>query len=123
ISKLSSEYTELLSGAEFDFRGEKLNMPGLAKYQMDDDRDTRRAAWATRWEWFANNREALDRIYHELTQLRHTSAQKLGLNNYIELGYLRMHRVDYGLDDIKSLRKQIVEEVVPLCSELIAHQA
>lgn len=122
ISKLSSEYTELLSGAEFEFRGEKLNMPGLAKYQMDDDRDTRRAAWATRWEWFAQNREALDRIYHELTQLRHTSAQKLGLNSYIELGYLRMHRVDYGIEDVKALRKQIVDEVVPLCSELIKHQ-
>ncbi|MCA8911269.1 MAG: M3 family oligoendopeptidase [Planctomycetes bacterium] len=123
ISKLSSEYTELLSGAEFEFRGEKLNMPGLAKYQMDDDRETRQAAWQKRWEWFAANREALDRIFHELTQLRHTSATKLGFENFIELGYLRMHRVDYGLSDIQALRKQIIEEVVPLCSELIKHQA
>lgn len=123
ISKLSSEYVELLSGAEFEFRGEKLNMPGLAKYAMDDDRDTRREAWQLRWEWFAKNRKALDRIFNELTQLRQQSATKLGFKNYIELGYLRMHRVDYGLEDIQKLRKQIVDEVVPLCSELVKQQA
>ncbi|MEZ5993192.1 MAG: M3 family oligoendopeptidase [Planctomycetota bacterium] len=122
ISKLSSEYTELLSDAEFEFRGEKLNLPGLAKYAMADDRDTRREAWQLRWEWFANNSENLDRIFHELTQLRQQSAQKLGFKNYIELGYLRMHRVDYGIDDVKALRQQIIDEVVPLCSELIKQQ-
>ena len=123
ISKIGSEYTELLSSAKFQFNGESLNMPGLGKYLMDDDRATREAAARTRWQWFADNREALDRQFHDLTRLRHTSANKLGLRDYTELGYLRMHRVDYGRSDVEALRKQIVDEVVPLCTELVAQQA
>jgi M3 family oligoendopeptidase len=123
ISKIGSEYTELLSSAKFQFNGESLNMPGLGKYLMDDNRATREAAARTRWQWFADNREALDRQFHDLTRLRHTSANKLGLRDYTELGYLRMHRVDYGRGDIEALRKQIVDEVVPLCAELVAQQA
>src|SRR5690606_31880791 len=69
ISKLGSEYTELLASAEFEFKGEKLNMPGLGKYLLDDDRATRQAAWKTRWQWFAQNREQLDREFSELTRL------------------------------------------------------
>ncbi|MCB9892905.1 MAG: M3 family oligoendopeptidase [Planctomycetes bacterium] len=123
ISKLGAEYAELLASAEYDFKGEKLNMPGLGKYLLDDDRDTRHAAWVKRWQWFADNRETLDRQFDELTRLRHTSAIKLGLKDYVELGYLRMHRVDYNRADVERLRKQVVDEVVPLCSELIKQQA
>lgn len=123
ISKLTSEYTELLSGAEFEFKGEKLNLPGIGKYLLDDDRETRHDAWRVRWQWFADNRDALDRIFHELTRLRHGSARKLGFDDFIGLGYRRMHRVDYGLNEIKKLRRQVVSEVVPLCEELVRRQA
>ncbi|MCZ7606804.1 MAG: M3 family oligoendopeptidase [Planctomycetota bacterium] len=122
ISKLGSEYTELLASAEFEFKGHKLNMPGLGKYLLDDDRATRHDAWKTRWQWFARNREQLDREFSELTRLRHASAQKLGLKDFIELGYLRMHRVDYNRHDVEALRKQVREEVVPLCAELVKQQ-
>jgi M3 family oligoendopeptidase len=123
ISKLGSEYTELLASAEFNLHGEKVNLSGLGKFKLDDDRDTRREANELQWQWFADNRETLDRQFHELTQLRHTSARKLGLKDYVELGYLRMHRVDYDRADVEGLRKQVVDQVVPLCSELMKQQA
>jgi M3 family oligoendopeptidase len=123
ISKLGSQYTELLASAKFEFKGETLNLSSLGKYLVDTDRDTRKEAHTLRAEWFDTQRPELDRLFHELTQLRHTSAKKLGLKDYIELGYLRMHRLDYSLDDIKVLRQQIVNEVVPLCAELARLQA
>ncbi|MBK8207535.1 MAG: M3 family oligoendopeptidase [Planctomycetes bacterium] len=123
ISALGAEYTELLAGASFEFRGEKLNLPGLGKYYADTDRNTRHEARMLQWGWFAQQRGKLDTLFSEMTRLRHESARKLGLNSYIDLGYLRMHRVDYGIDDIKTLRKQVINEVVPLCTELVKRQA
>ncbi len=123
ISSLGSEYTELLASAKFEFRGETLNMPGMGKYFSDTDRETRHEAQKLRWDWMAGQRRKLDSVFHDLTQLRHQSATKLGLKNYVELGYLRMHRVDYGFKDVEKLRKQITGEVVPLCAELAKKQA
>src|SRR5690606_13357706 len=123
ISALSSEYTELLASASFEFRGEKLNMPGLGKYFADTDRATRHEAQKLRWDWMAGKREKLDTVFHDLTQLRHVSATKLGLNSYEDLGYLRMHRVDYDFNDVSALRAQVTGEVVPLCAELVKRQA
>lgn len=123
ISKLGAEYTELLSDAKFNFRGETLNMPGLGRYFKDDDRATRREAQGLRWNWFAQNRPRLDSIFHELVRLRHESALKLGLKDYVELGYLRMHRVDYNRNDVEKLRQQVVQQVVPLCSKLAEQDA
>lgn len=123
ISRLGAEYTELLAAAKFNFRGETLTMPGLGKYTSDPDRDTRHEAQRMKWRWFADHKAKLDEIFDKLTRLRHESARKLGLKDFIELGYLRMHRVDYAQADVDKLRRQVQQEVVPLCAELVKAQA
>lgn len=122
-SKLEAEYTELLSSARFEFRGESLNLSTITKYLVDANRETREAASRLRWEWFDAKSAELDRIYDELTRLRHGMSQKLGLRDFVELGYLNMQRVDYDRNDVEKLRAQIRDEVVPLCTEIRAKQA
>lgn len=122
ISKLTAEYTQLLASAEFEFKGEKLNLSSLGKYTLDDDRETRHAANKLKWQWFADNSEALDSYFDKLTKLRHETALKLDCKDFVELGYKRMHRIDYTREDVKNLRSQIVSDVVPLVNELIERQ-
>jgi M3 family oligoendopeptidase len=123
ISRLCADYTELLASASFEFKGENLNLPALGKYFSDSDRRTRHDAQKVRWEWMSAHRERLNMIFHELTALRDQAARKLGLRDFVELGYLQMHRVDYDRRDVEKLRKQVVDEIVPLCSELVERQA
>lgn len=40
--------------------------------------------------------------------------QKLGFNNFIELGYIRMDRTDYNPEMVVNLRNQVLEYIVPL---------
>jgi M3 family oligoendopeptidase len=87
------------------------------------DRQTRHDAQALKWKWFEGNKQKLDELYDSLTKLRHASALKLGLKDFTELGYLRMHRVDYNRNDVETLRKQVQQEVVPLTTELVKRQA
>jgi M3 family oligoendopeptidase len=123
ISRLCADYTELLASASFEFNGEHLNLPALGKYFTDFDRRTRHDAQKLRWEWMSAHREKLDLLFHELTTLRDQAARKLGLRDFVELGYLQMRRVDYDRRDVETLRRQIADEITPLCGELVRRQA
>lgn len=122
-SKLEDEYTELLANAEFEFRGERLNLPTIGKYAEDPDREARREALFTKWDFFSRNREQLDRVYDDLVQLRHRMAKELEYHNFIELGYRRMMRTDYGPAEVARYREAIVREIVPLTERIVDAQA
>ena len=122
-AKLGAEYNELTAGARIPFRGQTYNLSGIVKFREDADRQTRHDAETARWQWYADNREQLDRIYDDLVQLRNEMAQKLGFADYIGLGYKRMKRVDYDQEDVEQFRAEVREHLVPLAVELRGRQA
>jgi M3 family oligoendopeptidase len=122
-SKLQAEYNELNAAAQVEFRGKKYNLSGIVKFREDADRQTRHDAEAVRWQWFADNRAALDRIFDDLVRLRHEMARELGYENYIGMGYKRMKRVDYSQADVERFRAEVREHLVPLAIELRKQQA
>ena len=54
-----------------------------------------------------------------MVKLRHKIATTLGYDNFIELGYMRMGRTDYGPNEVANFRKQIVNHVVPVVKKLV----
>jgi M3 family oligoendopeptidase len=118
-SKLNSKYTELLSSAKIAVGGEVVNLSGLAPFAQSLDRGVREAAVRGLWGFFAANGDAFDRIFDDLVKLRHGMAQKLGFENYIELGYRRMRRVDYDAADVARYREQILTHVTPLVAKIM----
>lgn len=122
-ARLSAEYTALLASAHFEFAGETLNLEGMGKYLQHADREVRHRAQQVRWQFFEDNGETLDRIFDQLVRIRHGMARKLGFENYIDLGYRRMQRIDYNAQDVEHYRDQVAGEVVPLARQLIDCQA
>lgn len=121
-AKLKAEYIELMASAKFDIDGKTVNLSGIQPYITHKNRDIRYLAVKKRWEFFQQNQERLDGIYDELTALRTKMAQSLGFKNYVGLGYDRMQRVDYKSEDVARFRKQVIEDLVPLCVELREQQ-
>ena len=121
-NKLMSKYTKLLASAKISYKGEELNLPGLYKYMLSDDRSVREESSKLYYNYFADNEKEFDNIYDELVKIRHNMAVKLGFNNFVELGYIRMDRTDYTPNMVDNLRKQILEYIVPLCNELYEKQ-
>lgn len=121
-AKLEAEYTELLASAEFEFRGESETLTTMIRHNQSADRQVRYDATRQVWDWFGAQRADLDRIYDELVRLRAGMARKLGMRDFVELGYKRMCRVDYGREDVERFRAQIRDEIVPLCVELRERQ-
>jgi len=130
-SQLTGAYTQLLASANLEFVGDRasttevvhVNLAGLQRYTQDGDREVRYQAEKIRWDFFHQHQATLDGIYHELVQLRHQMAQKLGYDNYIGLGYRRMHRLDYTQADVEHYREQVVQVVVPLAQQIVQRQA
>ena len=118
-TNLRNEYTKLTAGAKITYEGKEYNLAGLGPFHSNKDRNVRKASYKARFNWFSENSEALDDIYDKLVKLRHKIATTLGYDNFIELGYLRMGRSDYGPNEVANFRKQIVDHVVPVVKKLV----
>jgi M3 family oligoendopeptidase len=119
-SNLVRAYTELLSNATVMFDGQERSLGGLDPYLRSRDRSVRYAAERARWEAFALRADRLDDIFDQLVRVRDRMARTLGFANYVELGYKRMHRIDFDQADVATYRAEIAKTVVPFAAELIA---
>lgn len=121
-NKLSTQYSKLVASAQIPFRGQTLTLSQLSPYMQDVERQTRIEANKASWSFFAEHEAEFDEIYDGLVKVRTKIAKKLGYKNFIQLAYDRMLRTDYGPDDVKNYRKQILKEVVPIASKLRKRQ-
>ena len=121
-NKLSSEYNKLKASAKIEFEGEVYNLASIAPKTLDKDRNIRKAAMEAATKFYQDNEAEFDRIYDELVKVRDKMAKKLGFKNFVELGYLRMNRLDYNADMVANYRRQILEDITPACSVIYAKQ-
>ncbi|MDQ0214843.1 M3 family oligoendopeptidase [Oikeobacillus pervagus] len=117
-NKLSSQYTKLVASAKIHFEGEERNLAQMEPFAESHDRTFRKQATEARFQFFADHEEEFDSIYDELVRVRTEIAKKLGYQNFVELGYLRMSRVDYNAEMVKTFRNQVKEYIVPIATEL-----
>lgn len=117
-NKKTSEYIALIASASIRFDGKELTLSQLAPYLQSTDRSVRKRAADARYGFFEANEENIDAIYDELVRLRDGIARKLGYDSFTGLAYARMGRTDYGPEQVAAFRKQVLEHIVPIASEL-----
>ena len=122
-NKLCSQYTKLLASAKIEYKGQTHNLSSLMKYMMDKDRETRIESTKLYYSYFEKNEDKFDSLFDKLVSVRDKMAKKLGYKSFTELGYIRMNRSDYNEENIKKLRKEVQEYIVPLCNKLYERQA
>lgn len=121
-NRLRSEYTSLLASAEVTFQGKDHNLSMMGVYMSNPDRALRKGAAEARWQFLAENEAELDRLFDELVRVRTRIAHKLGYDNFVQLGYDRMLRTEYGPEEVDIFRKQIEKHVVPLATNMRKNQ-
>lgn len=117
-NKLVSEYQNLYASATVEFDGKTMPLPLLGPYKQDPDRAVRKAAYEADAKFFDSHREELDTLYDKLVKMRDAQAKKMGLPNYIPLGYDRMGRNCYTAKDVAAFRDQIAEDMVPIVAKV-----
>lgn len=121
-NKEISKYVKLLASAKISFQGEERNLSGMTPFLESSDRKVRKSAYEAKSNFFTTYEKDFDEIYDNLVKIRTKIANKLGYDNYVELGYIRMNRVDYNDKMVDNFRKQVVKEIVPIASSLYARQ-
>ena len=122
-NKLSSKYDKLIASAKIPFDCEERTLSQMAPYTQSKDRNIRKDAAKKVAEFFSAHKNDFDEIYDKLVKVRTEIAHKLGFKNYVELAYARLRRLDYNAQDVAGYRKQVLENIVPLHSELRERQA
>lgn len=118
-NKLSSKYSKLLAGAQIEFEGGVYNLSQMAPFTQNLDRDMRHRAQLAISSFFESIEDEIDDIYDQLVKVRDQQAKALGYENYIELGYKRLGRTDYGQKEVYAYREQIKRDVVPMVKKLL----
>jgi len=121
--KLALEYQQALGSLMVDFDGQRLPMPQMALYTQSADRHQRRAASEACGKALSEKGQIFDEIFDKMVALRNEIAHKLGFDNFIQLGYLRMNRNSYGHGEVENFRRQVKRELVPLVQALQKKQA
>ena len=121
-NRLSSKYSKLIASAKIDFDGKELNLSQMVPYTQSKDRNVRIEAARKVAQFFAENQEEFDNIYDSLVKVRTKMAEKMGYKNYVEFGYKQLSRLEYDAKMVESYRKQVLENIVPLHTELRKRQ-
>ena len=121
-NKLSSEYNKLIASAKIMFEGEERNLSGLTPFVLSQDREMRRKASEAMFGFFSDNETTIDTIYDDMVKVRTKMAKKLGFDNFVQLGYVRMLRTDYNSEMVSNFRKQVKDYIVPVANKLYERQ-
>ena len=122
-NRLCSQYTKLMAGAKINYKGEVYNLSKLGKYMLGKDREERRTSSEAYYGYFKDNQEKFEELFDKLVKIRTNIANKLGFEDFVELGYIRMMRTDYNEKMVEKFREQVLEYIVPLANKIYKRQA
>ena len=122
-NELTTGYEKLLASASIPFRGKTYTIAQIAPFKHDADDETRLEAWKAEGGWYRDNKDKLDEFYDRLVAIRDEMACKLGMQDYVELGYYRMTRNCYDRYDIDKFHQAVQKYVVPVADSIRRKQA
>ena len=120
---LTREYEDLLASARIPFEDGVYTLSQMSPFKTDADDARRLAAWQAEGRWYKENQARMDGIYDELVHLRDTMGKKLNYEGYTTLGYYRMGRNCYGIDDVERFRAAVRDYLVPVADSIYREQA
>ncbi len=121
-NQLCSEYGKLKASAKIEFEGKIYNLSTISSFLEDADRNRRKAAFDAKMKFYEEHEKDFDRIYDEMVKVRTEIAKQLGFDNYVELAYYRMNRLDYDRKMVGEYRNQILKYCTPLASKICEKQ-
>lgn len=121
-NKYVSQYVNLLGSAIVTFNGENYSIPQMGKFLASSDREIRRKASEVVYNFYAENDEKIGEIYSNMIKVRTRIASKLGYENFVQLAYDRLGRLDWNEKDAAEYRNKILKYIVPLSDEIFKKQ-
>ncbi len=119
-NSIVTEYSNLMSQMTFDYQGKKVPLSIVRGDLSAKDREIRKEAAESIGKGLEANSDKLDDIFDRLVKVRDRQAKRVGLENFIELGYYRMNRIDYDRAMVERFRANVVKGIVPAVNKMKA---
>ena len=119
-NKLVTEYDKLLASVRYPWNGKNVTLSEMHGFCKDADRNVRKKAFTVIGETLLGIQDKLDDIYDRMVKVRTAMAKKMGFDNFVEMGDLRIGHIGYGRKQIAVFRDSVLNDVVPVLSELKA---
>ncbi|MDE5592658.1 MAG: M3 family oligoendopeptidase [Clostridiales bacterium] len=122
-NKLVTEYDKLLASLAYPWEGKTVTLSQMHGYCKDADRAVRKKAFTVIGQTLATVGDKLDDIYDRMVKVRTAMARKMGFDNFVEMGDLRIGHIGYGRKEIAVFRNSVLNDVVPALKKLKAELA
>ncbi len=122
-NKLVTEYDKLLAGLAYEWNGKKVTLSEMHGFCKSADRATRKRAFTVIGETLATVQDKLDCIFDRMVKVRTAMAKKMGFDDFVEMGDLRIGHIGYGRKEIAVFRNSVLNDVVPVVARLKAELA
>jgi oligoendopeptidase F len=109
----NAAYSKITGGMTVDWEGERIPIPRLAKYLLDQDRDVRERAFRLQFRPYIEGRETLADILDTQLRLRQQIARNAGYASYLDYTFDAKHRYSYTAEDTRAWHHAVERTVVP----------
>ncbi|MDE7405648.1 MAG: M3 family oligoendopeptidase [Clostridiales bacterium] len=117
-NKLVTEYDKLLASLAYPWEGKTVTLSEMHGFCKDADRNVRKKAFTVIGQTLATVGDKLDDIYDRMVKVRTAMARKMGFDNFVEMGDLRIGHIGYGRKEIAVFRNSVLNDVVPALKKL-----
>lgn len=121
-SDLAARYQGVLGGAKVSYEGKEYTIAQMSVFLQNRDRNIRKAACAALGNLYESKRDEFEEIYENLVKNRTVQARRLGLNNYVDLAYIR-HRRCFTREQAGDFRRLALKYILPAAVRLKQQQA
>ncbi len=118
VTKLVNDYDKISGAMTVQFEGKERTMQQMARYQEQNDRAQRQAAWEAGTARRLVDREAIDTIFEQLLDLRQRIAVNANLSIYRDFAWKSNKRFDYTPEQCLDFADAIAATCVPLVKKL-----
>jgi len=118
LTTLDQQYDKLCGVMTATFQGSERTLPQMARYQEEQDRDLRQAAWGTVAERRLHDRDEIETIFEQMLEIRQQIAVNADLGDYRSYAWKARGRFDYSPDDCVRFHQAVERAVVPLRDKL-----
>jgi len=116
--KLATDYDKIIGEQTVEWNGEEVTLTQLHPVFQNTDRSERERAWCLAAERQLADREAINRLWARLLEVRKGLAANAGLPSYRDYRWQQLLRFDYTPDDCKQFHDSIEAVVVPVAQRL-----
>lgn len=121
--KLGSRYNKIIGAQTVVWEGEEVTPQQLNKRTHASERETRAAAWRLVSARQLADREAINRVWEGLLEVRRALAENAGYTDYRAFRWQQLLRFDYTPEDCYRFHDAIEEVVTPVATRLCRRRA